>query len=673
MHLPKSRFETLNLASFKAVQNVATRFPRPHSIALIPDVLLESPALMRQLVEPYEPTLIIAPPERFDTAHRVSSALDFTLAPVSLDGLDQWVLDGHWATLTSRWSHEWPGAVDLDPSPPLWSWPIEQDGSLLSLIRLSRLMGDPLKELPIYDSPFDSALKLRYRRVQLDALVQLDDEGVGPDEVGALLPKAMSQRAGARARLSISLPGVSSRYIRFSAGSNTVTESTFDDGYPEVRTLLVAHSALSDDSAGLVLEDALPPEAFHALADLERHWIERAQPAVVRRLLARMDASASSLWSDPMIAALKSASSIDAFTNFPIGLLTLPGDTSPLAARIPISYRPVNPLTRALQFELSPQVPYDLSHGFKVLVAECIRDSDPVGRLSRMGWKLLAQELSGSATPIELTVRETLRPEEVRAAVAEVRPDILVLSAHGFSAPQSNLAGLVVGDSPSMGDDLGDMPPLVVLSACHTSPRGGGVVSVADLLIRAGATAVLSTLVPVDVRHNSQLMSRFFLHLALAAGSAASEPEASILDVWHRVQTSNVVVDLAYGNSKLQRWFSAAEGPSPLEQFMAPNQSIPLRLPHLYADAEARLIQIAKRKGEGEGKRVQNWLRVPGYLPESLMYTMLGKPSSLILKSTPCRDPECDQRVQVGRTGGPPRQVNGRPPTRCAHEVTSSN
>ena len=110
MHLPKSRFETLNLASFKAVQNVATRFPRPHSIALIPDVLLESPALMRQLVEPYEPTLIIAPPERFDTAHRVSSALDFTLAPVSLDGLDQWVLDGHWATLTSRWSHEWPGA-----------------------------------------------------------------------------------------------------------------------------------------------------------------------------------------------------------------------------------------------------------------------------------------------------------------------------------------------------------------------------------------------------------------------------------------------------------------------------------------------------------------------------------------------------------------------------------
>jgi hypothetical protein len=78
----------------------------------------------------------------------------------------------------------------------------------------------------------------------------------------------------------------------------------------------------------------------------------------------------------------------------------------------------------------------------------------------------------------------------------------------------------------------------------HTSPRGGGVVNVADLLLRAGAVAVLSTLVPVDVTHNAQTMSRFFRYLAHAIADKSTPPGTSVLDVWHKVQALNVVVDI---------------------------------------------------------------------------------------------------------------------------------
>ena len=628
IHLPKNRFETLDMP-LAGVQDQISGFPRSHSIALIPDALLDESDLMKRLVAPYQPALIIATADRLEVAKSVSDRLNFVLPPARFDALGQASLDEHWQLLASRWSKDWPRTAVLDPATPRWSWPITQDGSLLSLQRLSRMMGVPIEALPEYRNPFESAARLRHQRVHLDALVQLEEQGVGPDTAAEALPAAVREKSDStRTRLTVSLSGTAPRYLRFSAGTDGVTQSTFDDDYPQVRSLLVAHSATGDNSMGIVLEEVLTPKAFQAVADLERHWAERPRPSAVRRILNRLNEATSDLWSEPFIAAVRCASSIDAFTNFPLGLLTLPGDTSPLSARLPISYRSINPLTRALQLELSPQTPHSFKTGLKVLIAECIPTSDQVGMYSRAGWRTISEEMSATGVGVDITIAETSTRDSLRAAVADIRPDILVLSAHGFSAPELNIAGVVIGDEHSLGDDLGDMPPLVILSACHTSPRGGGVVSIGDLLLRAGAVAVLSTLVPVDVRHNTQIVARFFRYLALAIGDESTKPNTSVLDVWHQVQGLNVVIDLTYGNAKLSQWaFTRNAGASPVEQFMTGNHG--LRRAHLYADAEARLIQIASSSGDDQ--RVRDWLRSPGYLPESLMYTMLGRPRSLLV------------------------------------------
>jgi hypothetical protein len=60
------------------------------------------------------------------------------------------------------------------------------------------------------------------------------------------------------------------------------------------------------------------------------------------------------------------------------------------------------------------------------------------------------------------------------------------------------MAGLAIGEEVSMGMISTDAP-VVILSACHSGPRGAGPVAVADLLVREGARAVSQHPVPVRV------------------------------------------------------------------------------------------------------------------------------------------------------------------------------
>lgn len=629
MHLPKSRFETLDLP-FKGVQDQVAG-ARSHAIALIPDDLLGKPRLMQRLAAPYQPTLIITSDESLSTAQSVSELCGFLLPPVTLDQLDQELLTEHWHALAQAWAGDWMPGVSLDETALIWSWPPPPDGSLLSLQRIRRLMGDAFQTLPEFDGPFWSAARTRHSRVQLDALAALgsDDQNTTPDDE-AFQAALRFASDSTRTKLTLGLSGTAPRYKKLAAGQlNGNGSITFRDSYPEVSTLLVTHAATADDSMGLVLDEVLTPQMFQSLAELESHWQGPPRPRGVRRILTRLDKAAEHIWTEPFIAAVRSASAIEAFTDFPLGLLTMPGDTSPLSTRLPINYRSVNPLTRALQLELSPPISRDLSTGFRVLIAECIPERDPVGRLSRLAWRAVNDEMSAGGFAVEVSTIETRSRAALRAAITETQPDVLVLSAHGFSAPESNIAGVVIGEEMSLGDDLGPMPPLVVLSACHTSPRGSGAVNVGDLLIRAGAEAVLSTLVPVDVRHNAQLVARFFRYLALAVSGDSEYSMRTVMDVWHEVQGLNVIIDLTYGNNRLAEWaFSGSPETSPVGRFMAGPHG--LRRGHLYVDAEDRLITIATEMGEEQ--RVRSWLSSPGYLPESLMYTMLGRPQNLLLR-----------------------------------------
>jgi hypothetical protein len=148
-------------------------------------------------------------------------------------------------------------------------------------------------------------------------------------------------------------------------------------------------------------------------------------------------------------------------------------------------------------------------------------------------------------------------------------------------------------------------------------------------MLREGAVAVLGPQVAVDVVHNAQLMARFFINIL----EYMSRPGRvwSLLDIWHQVQRSNAIFDVANGNESLQSWLLTRDtiGRSPLQEFMAIRSTGQLRGGSVYSDTERILGEIADDRGMGQN--VRNWLRQPGYVPECLFYMFMGRPESIFL------------------------------------------
>lgn len=657
LHLPATRFDVLDLPLAGIRDSLQEK--RRHTILLIAPDVLQDQAFLSILGRVGEPMLILSADEHFAVASVASLEAGFVLPPVRVSDLNEELLRRHWQAMSDHWSAEWPTGVELDPIPPQWSFEIAADGSNLPLKRLLKSLGrrENLEHDRNQDA-FAGAFDLLWWRASLEALVGLEERGFGMKQAGMQFEEALAE-ASRRIRipLTLSLPGVAPRYRRLvrqfakdaAKGrearttathvleeSNASRAATASVDPPEVLRLLVAHNASGDNSLGLVSADPVPDAAFVALADLERYWVEstrsstRRQPKKEERLRALLDKAMESFWTDSMVAAVRSASHIDAFTNFPIGLLRMPGHTAPLAALVPIAYRPIIPLTRAFQVEFTPDRVVDLTRGMRVLVVECIPDTDLVGRISREAWSFAAQHLTELTPSVSVSLVGVSNKEELIVAVAANQPDVLILSAHGVYDADSNMAGLAIGSEVSVGDDLGPMPPMVILSACHSGPRGAGPVSVADLLLRAGSSVVLSTLIPVGVRHNSTFMMRLLVYMIESIGG--TESHTSFLDLWHRVQTNSVIQDILYGNPQLHEWgHSATKGTPPIVEFMENRSRGRIRPWCLYEDAEAVLLEIAADRGEETA--VRGWLRSPGYLPESMMYTVVGDPSSIRLQS----------------------------------------
>lgn len=655
LHLPATRFDVLDMPLQGIRESLHEK--RRHLILPVPAYVVQHPVLLRALSRLGELTLMISDDESFEIASKASRETHFVLPAIRVSDLSATTLQGHWGMLSDRWSASWPAGVEVDRQLPSWSPSIASNGSALSLRRLLRSLGRGDVTVQCEEqAPLDGVFKLLRWRSFLNALSDLEARGLTITEAEPLLDAEIAKAARRlKVPLTLSLPGVAPRYRRLVSQRARDTIASIPDGTdgpgavalsssvrqkgdpPDVLRLLVAHNAAGDNSAGFVSDTPIPDEAFIALANLERYWVDSSrsmkgvQPEKEARLRARLDDAMQPFWSDQMVEAIQSASQIDAFTNFPIGLLRMPGHSSPLAALLPIAYRPLNPLTRALQLEFSPDTAADISGGMRVLVVECIPDTDPVGVISRNAWSFAAQELTDPDRSVFVDLVDAANVDDVAKLVADHRPDVLIVSAHGVYDSDSNMAGLAIGSGVSMGDDIGPMPPVVILSACHSGPRGAGPVAVADLLLRAGARAVLSTLVPVGVLHNSTFMTRLLVYMSESIGG--SEAHVTLLDLWHRVQTNTVILDVLYGNPKLLEWgYSDENGTPPVVEFMGTRSVGRLRTSHLYEDTEAVLLEIAEDRGEKDA--VQRWLRTPGYVPESMMYTIVGDPSSIRFRAS---------------------------------------
>jgi hypothetical protein len=646
LHLPNSFFELFDvpLSGLLATQSLDLG----HHIMLVPMALFAATTMQAPLARGV-PVLAVCPDELIAEATERCTSLGFPLPPAPYSQLSSESLEAHWGAIYKLIKTDKPY---LGCTPHL-SHDLRFAAADLPRRWLARHL-DGGEEIPVQTPEPDQDVAI-YRaleeQVHLRVGAQLVEEsGRLPESSEASETVFAEVREQLHFPVTVAAPGVAPTYIknaydrdlrairtrdRSTIAADTWTTATdgWNDATAELSAIrfLATHRALAHNGIGITLSP-IPPEAFGLLAQLEAHMrIPRPTGKGVARLLDRLSDTAAHLWTPAVTHAVARASTLTAFSNFPIGLLRLPGDTSPLSARVPITYRPLLPLTRAVQMELSDVPLVNLSEQVRVLVAECIPSADPVGALSRRGWAATKEMFTARAGDrIAVDLVETLSVSALREEIVSHHPDILIISAHGALRSTSNIAGLSIGGEVVLGG-LGPLPPVVILSACHAAPRGASTVSVVDLLLREGAIAVLGTQVPVDVRSNTLLTARLLANIsAVLAGSA--DYGDNLLQVWRHVQSGNAVNDILAGSPLLQAWSRsrAPSGHTVLQEFITARSAGRLSRGDIYADTEAVLGEIADAMGVGD--RVRNWFRTPGYVPESLFYAFAGSPERIHLR-----------------------------------------
>lgn len=617
-----------------------------HHILLAPAALFDEAHVGPWLADGV-PALVVCPDDVLEDVAERSQMLGFALPPAAYSRLSNESLQVHWASIGALLG---PDAVESDVGLRL-SRRLDLAPAALPHQRLRRQIGrDEAVPSAAAADPDGLLSQILWDQSVLAATARLEREGVGLDVAEESMPHVLEEeRRALRLPLTLASPGVAPAYIRsaYDPSLNDRVEyleavDEADTWAPEIHErsdglveraaieFLATHRAVARGGLGVMLP-AVPAEAFGILSQLERHFETRTPSgSAVWRMLDKLNPLTAHFWSDALAYAVAQSSTLTVFANFPFGLLRLPGDTSPICTRVPISYRPLLPLTGAVQSELTYVPAIDLSDTPRVLVAECISPEDPVGAMARTGWKAATDFIRESGEPVRCEVNETLSIDALRAAITERRPDILIISAHGTLSPRRNLAGLLVGHEPLLGPGIGPLPPVVILSACNVAPRGSGAVSITDLLLREGAVAVLGTQVPVDVRRNALLIARFLIYISEVL--EGREDHLTLLDVWHRVQSSNAVVDVLSGSPMLEHWgYSERDsGPPVVAEFMRERSAGRLRTGHVYADTEEVLGEIADE--QGVGPRTRNWFENPGYVPESLFYVFVGRPERIYLR-----------------------------------------
>jgi hypothetical protein len=642
LHLPRTFAEVVDLP-LQALLTLASIRPE-HCTALVPveafdtDVFPVWPPTGRLAV------LMVAPEDLMPEAARLCEEFQFLMPPISARDLSDETLQSHWADIhqkTMSSTQFVAGALPL--SRRLDCATIE-----LPVRRMARQLRRAIDVLP---PAADDPLRWLEERLTQEALIhtlaQLETEQASPDAAERLLSDRLNEEMHqVRIPVALAAPGVASPYRRTGLGLIPASRplQAFDkrDTFQldmELRPdelveraaieFLATHGGVQDGFA--LMLPTISPELFAAFASIEEHWSRGPKPGKVQRLMTRLDLLAAPLWTDLVIRAVQRASILTVFSNFPLGVLRVPGDTAPLSCRVPVAYRPLVPLTRAIQIEGMARTA-DLSSGFRVLVAECIPSEDIVGRLSRRGWDVGAAMFESDAGQGSTLVRaETESVADLRAVLADVNPDVLVLSAHGAS--DGRVAGVVVGDELCLGPEIGPVPPVVVLSACHSGARGRGQLNVADFLLREGAVAVLAPHVPVDVQRNALLTMRLFVYMTLSV--SGEEPHATLVDAWQRAQSTNALLDILRGNRRLEEWggMLTRRGTPVITEFMNAASVGRLRPNHVYVDTERVLIEMAEEMGTAD--EVAMWLRAPGYVPESAFYAFIGRPERVLLQRPP--------------------------------------
>ncbi|MFF2855579.1 CHAT domain-containing protein [Peribacillus sp. NPDC058002] len=618
LHLPRSGLD------------VIYRTPSGETIHLQHNIILissEPSEVELENLRNFPPTLFLSEDSCYEEACRLSKEHSSYLGCINSSSLTSTLLSEQWSSIGQKVINLKADEDLLDVTPRLFT---ELERSALPITFLTNMTLDTRKVLKILEKnnyTFLVRANVTQRQIAyLNVLERHSSQGNKPDQM-ELLHEVEKAQFATGFPFIITLPGTPSK-----GGAYGLTKRE-DETTPEEKELINFLGLQRAIALGGVWLEGRPlnKSIFRKLYFLEEHFHEDHPKSkfVWESLRGFGRALKGHLGISNLQDYISGCSEIIAFTDFPIGLAILPGFSDPICSLVPISYRPLTPLTDTFLYGITrpPEYYIGSGRGFKVLIVECLSPDDPIRRASDIGWKMVI-DTCGKSELIEVQYKEVDSIKGIEALLTDSTDiDILVISAHG-EYKGKDFAGLSVGNQFWIPNSKISVPPIIILSACHVAPKGRGAYTVSDAFLNAGALAVLGTLIPVNVRHNALLTKRFFLYISeVLEGNFSCR---NIAEVLPRIISLNTVYEVLDSSEKLRVWAYEKNGKTkaPIEEYYE-------RLDASFGQVHSQTISTLKdiAKGTEMEAYLESIIRSRGYISESFFYIFSGYPENIILES----------------------------------------
>ncbi len=620
MHMPRNTFDMFDIDE----NLIDASHDTSHHIVLVPDNMLS-------VMPKIEATMIVLADECSGEIKDTCERLNPVIGVYYSRELDSSLLSLVWNDLYKHFkSAEYSALSNLGTHVVLKNEHLK----VLPTLFLSRQFNEPDTFLSkVYNNADleDTIISSHWNYMsRLNTLVALGKQGVKTLEDMQLLYQKQHEKEfqDLQVNVVITFPGIPKRQKMLGMNADQLS-----DNERRIIRILGVHRAIARN--GILIELPCASEIMFQKYDrLEECCKNGTNNNFVWRCLNDLGKEVVGCFNQKQTWILRRARDITVFSDFPIGTSILVGDEVPLQCYKSISYNPLTPLTRRLQHEMLKKQQYYLGEECKIAIAECIPNDAKNAPIYNSGKTLYDSLISMQTYAKRLSVvRQDIDSiDNIHRFIADNSDaDILYISAHGFYERKKNMAGIIIGDQFWMANEGVQTPPIVILSACHTAPRGFGCITIADMLLRSGAHTVLGTYIPVDAFANTVLMTRLFTYIVEAQ---QKNPQYKTLsDAWSGIVASNAIHELTATSKRFQEWMheSGKNGTPRIVEFQLNRCVGRLRRTHIYSDT----ITILKEMLEEEGMKgkFDNILSQNDFFPESIFYQLLGSPENVFLYS----------------------------------------
>lgn len=233
-------------------------------------------------------------------------------------------------------------------------------------------------------------------------------------------------------------------------------------------------------------------------------------------------------------------------------------------------------------------------------------------------WQIACDQLSKE---LDFKTARCHSIEDVKNAIHKFQPELLIFDCHGGYDTENGRTVLYIGKEVLDGNQIiqmGISAPLVFLSACVTAPTYGSINTIANAFFEAGAFAVTTTYLPVEINSSSVLYLRLLRKIKDAAEKGHHKNWLEFVS--HIIRSSYVLTKYQLARQKSHRHN---------QELM--NESIEANVYSMMFHLRRDLyLSIDKNIINRTGLKVGDF---DNFVPEYLFYSTLGR-ADLIYFST---------------------------------------